>query len=224
MKLMIVEDDTTIRQQLKQSLEKEQYEVIGVDDFSAVDQTFDAESPQLVLLDVNLPVYNGYYWCTSLRARSNVPIIFISSRTETMDKVMAMQMGGDDYIEKPIDLAILTAKIQALLRRTYDYHEDQQEWVAGSAQLSLTQATLSYQGQSMPLTSTELKILEPLFRQAGQFVRREAIMENCWLNDDYIDDNTLSVNVSRLRKKAQQLGLSDWIETKRNVGYRLKEQ
>ncbi|MDO4671025.1 MAG: response regulator transcription factor [Aerococcus sp.] len=223
MKIMIVEDDAVIRKQLCHALEKWQYETVVADDFSDVMKTFNEEQPALVLLDINLPIYNGYYWCTEIRKQSNVPIIFVSSRTEAMDIVMAMQMGGDDYIEKPLDLAVLTAKVQALLRRTYNYQQEQNEWTVSGVTLSLPQATLSYQGEQLSLTGTELKILEPLFRQAGQFVRREALIENCWLNDDYIDDNTLSVNMSRLRKKARQLGLEEWIETKKNIGYRVRK-
>lgn len=222
MKIMIVEDDTIISQQLKQALEKWQYEAVVVDAFDQVDKQVHAAQPELVLLDINLPAYNGYYWCSEIRKTSNVPIIFISSRSESMDIVMAMQMGGDDYIEKPIDLAVLTAKVQALLRRTYDYHQDHSEWQVGGVRLSLSQGSLYYADQALSLTSTELKILEPLFKQPGQFIRREQLMENCWLNDDYIDDNTLSVNVSRLRKKAKSLGLEDWIETKKSYGYRIK--
>ncbi|RPA63698.1 DNA-binding response regulator [Aerococcus agrisoli] len=223
MKVMLVEDDMVIARELAANLEKWQYQTYIVSDFDQVEADVVREAPHLILMDLNLPAYNGFYWTDRIRRQSKVPIIFISSVSEPMDMIMAMQMGADDYITKPIDMQLTISKIQALLRRTYDFADqsaDQQFAFAG-VRLQPTQSALTYQGQTIDLTFTELQILISLFRDAGQVVTRHSILDFCWQNDQFIDDNTLAVNMSRIRKKLRSIGLDDLIETKKNMGYRL---
>lgn len=224
MKILIIEDDETIVNILRQELEKWKYKVCIVEDFNNILNTFVEEKPQLVLMDIMLPYFNGYYWCEEIRKTSNVPIVFISSRSENMDIVMAMQIGGDDYITKPIDISVTIAKIQAVLRRSYDFITNINYLKYGEVYLYLGEAKLQYKDNHVSLTRTELQIMESLFKASGQFVSRERIMEKCWQGDSYIDDNTLAVNVTRLRKKLDKLGLNDVIITKKNVGYALSER
>lgn len=221
MKILLVEDDALICQLLKETIESWQYEVVVINDFTKVMEVFEASEPHLVLMDINLPFYNGYHWCTEIRKQSQVPILFISSRSDKMDLIMVIQLGADDFIQKPIDTQVLMAKIQALLRRVYDFQVDSNQLNYGPLKLSIGQAILQYQDQVVDLTSTELNIMTTLFKKQAIFVRRQLIMENCWLSDDYIDDNTLSVNISRLRKKFKEIGLANVIETKKNYGYRI---
>ena len=221
MKILLVEDDALICQLLKETIESWQYEVVVINDFTKVMEVFEASEPHLVLMDINLPFYNGYHWCTEIRKQSQVPILFISSRSDKMDLIMVIQLGADDFIQKPIDTQVLMAKIQALLRRVYDFQVDSNQLNYGPLKLSIGQAILQYQDQVVDLTSTELNIMTTLFKKQAIFVRRQLIMENCWLSDDYIDDNTLSINISRLRKKFKEIGLANVIETKKNYGYRI---
>ena len=222
MRILIVEDDFVIAHSLRKELEKHEYEVELIEDFSDVLSVFREYEPHLVLLDVNLPYHNGYYWCSQIRTTSNVPIIFISSLSDKMDQMMAMQMGADDYITKPIDLQLTATKIQALLRRTYDFtlpvsnHKTFHE-----VQLNPEKAELTYRNQSISLTFTELQIMMCLFQNGDNYTKREEILDYCWQNDQFIDDNTLAVNISRLRKKMKTIQLNNFIETKKNVGYRL---
>ncbi|UUX33783.1 response regulator transcription factor [Fundicoccus culcitae] len=223
MKLMLVEDDLVIASELAKILTSWQYDVTMIEDFEHVIETFNDIEPHLVILDVNLPYFNGYYWCSEIRKVSNVPIIFISSVTDRMDMIMAMQMGADDYITKPIDTQFLVSKIQALLRRTYDFTVQTDIFTFHDLRLDVSKSQLDYKGQTMDLTYTELQIMTILFQQQGNFVEREAILDYCWQNNQFIDDNTLAVNITRIRKKLRQLGLDKLIETKKNVGYRLHE-
>ena len=170
---------------------------------------FAAFDPQLVLMDIRLPFYNGYYWCTEIRKVSNVPVIFLSSVADNMNIVMAMNMGGDDFIPKPFDLEVLTAKIQALLRRSYDFAGNSSIMEHKGAVLNLMDATLTWAGQQLELTKNELKILHALLEHKEKIVSREELMEKLWESDAYVDENTLSVNVNRLRKNCQ---LSDWMD------------
>lgn len=221
--ILIIEDDETIVTILKQELEKWGYQISVVDDFNHVMDTFSKENPQLVLMDIILPYFNGYHWCEEIRKISNIPIIFISSRSEKMDIVMGMQIGGDDYITKPIDLDVTVAKIQAVLRRSYDLIDQSDYLKYKNLHLYLGEAKLEYKNDKVSLTRTELKIMESLFRVNGKYVSREKIMEKCWQGDSYIDDSTLSVNINRLRKKLKKINLPDLILTKKNVGYSLSE-
>lgn len=223
-KIMIVEDDLTIAGVLNEELKKWNYEAFIVEDFGKVMEEFAEKNPQLVLMDIQLPSFNGYYWCQEIRKVSQVPIIFISSRNENMDIVMAIQMGADDFISKPFDLTVAIAKTQALLRRTYDFNESDNFLNFNRAVLKPSESKLYYAEQEVDLTRTELGILELLFLHKGDYVAREEIMVKLWEDESFIDDNTLAVNVARLRKKLTQVGLSDLIVTKKGVGYALNKE
>lgn len=218
-RILIVEDDDTIAKTVREHLIKWDYEVRCVEDFKRVDEEFQQFQPELVLMDILLPFYNGFHWCTQIRKNSNVPIIFVSSANDNMNIVMAMNMGGDDFIEKPFDLNVLTAKIQALLRRTYAFAEQQNQLEYKGVLLNLNDATVSYEGEKLDLTKNEFKILQLLMENAGRIVRRDRIMERLWESDEFIDDNTLTVNITRLRKKLENIGVYDYITTKKGIGY-----
>ncbi|MCI2946937.1 two-component system, OmpR family, response regulator protein BraR/BceR [Staphylococcus caledonicus] len=221
MKVLIVEDDFVIAESLENELSQWNYDVIVAKQFDNILEYFKVHQPQLVLLDINLPTFNGYHWCQEIRKESNVPIIFISSRTDNMDQIMAIQMGGDDFIEKPFNLSLTVAKIQALLRRTYDLAVSHNELTVQGCQLVVDKATLYHNNESVQLSFTELQILQMLFRNEGKYVSRTALIEKCWESENFIDDNTLAVNMTRLRKKLQSIGVKDLIETKKNVGYKV---
>ncbi|PTF04945.1 DNA-binding response regulator [Staphylococcus devriesei] len=221
MKVLIVEDDFVIAESLENELSQWNYDVIVAKQFDNILECFKAHQPQLVLLDINLPTFNGYHWCQEIRKESNVPIIFISSRTDNMDQIMAIQMGGDDFIEKPFNLSLTVAKIQALLRRTYDLAVSHNELTVQGCQLVVDKVTLYHNDEAVQLSFTELQILQMLFRNEGKYVSRTSLIEKCWESENFIDDNTLSVNMTRLRKKLQSIGVKDLIETKKNVGYKV---
>ena len=216
-----MEDDETIARLIKKHLEKWEYEVSTVQDFGNVLVEFAACDPQLVLLDIRLPFYNGHYWCTQIRQVSKVPIIFLSSVSDNMNIVMAMNMGADDFIPKPFDLEVLTAKVQALLRRSYDFAGSSSMLEHKGMLLNLSDATILYQEQKVELTKNELKILQTLIENKTQVVTRETLMTRLWESDMYVDENTLSVNVNRLRKKLTSIGLEDSILTKKGIGYQI---
>ena len=220
-RLFLVEDDETIARLIKKHLEKWEYEVSTVQDFGNVLGEFAACDPQLVLLDIRLPFYNGYHWCTQIRQVSKVPIIFLSSVSDNMNIVMAMNMGADDFIPKPFDLEVLTAKVQALLRRSYDFAGSSSMLEHKGMLLNLSDATLLYQEKKVELTKNELKILQTLIENKTQVVTRETLMTRLWESDMYVDENTLSVNVNRLRKKLTSIGLEDSILTKKGIGYQI---
>ena len=216
-----MEDDETIARLIKKHLEKWEYEVSTVQDFGNVLSEFAACDPQLVLLDIRLPFYNGHHWCTQIRQVSRVPIIFLSSVSDNMNIVMAMNMGADDFIPKPFDLEVLTAKVQALLRRSYNFAGSSSMLEHKGMLLNLSDATLLYQEQKVELTKNELKILQTLIENKTQVVTRETLMTRLWESDMYVDENTLSVNVNRLRKKLTSIGLEDSILTKKGIGYQI---
>lgn len=220
-KIMIVEDDEIIASSIKKHLEKWNYDVFVVNDFENVLEDFRNYEPLLILLDISLPYYNGYYWCQEIRKESEVPIIFISSTSENMNIVMAMNMGADDFINKPFDLTVLTAKLQAILRRTYSFNKTQNVLNYHSLTLDLLKGVISYHEDSIELTKTELKIMQILFEHAGQIVSRDTIMEALWQSEAFVDDNTLSVNINRLRKKLDAFSLPQLIHTKKGTGYQL---
>lgn len=220
-RIFLVEDDETIARLIKKHLEKWEYEVSTVQDFGNVLGEFAACDPQLVLLDIRLPFYNGYHWCTQIRQVSKVPIIFLSSVSDNMNIVMAMNMGADDFIPKPFDLEVLTAKVQALLRRSYDFAGSSSMLEHKGMLLNLSDATLLYQEQKVELTKNELKILQTLIENKTQVVTRETLMTRLWESDMYVDENTLSVNVNRLRKKLTSIGIADSILTKKGIGYQI---
>ena len=200
-------------------LERWDYETKQIEDFKCVMEAFQQFDPQLVILDIGLPFYNGFYWCQEIRKISSVPILFLSSMNDNMNIVMAMNMGGDEFIEKPFDLNVVTAKVQAVLRRTYEFRgtADVMEW--NGAILNLADATVLYQDQKLELSKNEFKILQILLENTGKIVSRESIMTRLWDSNEFIDDNTLTVNVARLRKKMEQIGLGGKIITKKGIGY-----
>lgn len=218
-KILIVEDDETIVGGLKNHLGKWNYQAECMTDFKDVMGKFVDFEPQLVLLDIVLPFFNGFHWCQEIRKISKVPIIFLSSANDNMNIVMAMNMGGDEFIEKPFDLNVVTAKVQAVLRRTYEFRgtADIMEW--NGAILNLADATVLYQDQKQELTKNEFKILQMLLENTGKIVSRESIMTRLWDSNEFIDDNTLTVNVARLRKKMERIGLGGKIITKKGIGY-----
>jgi len=218
-KILIVEDDLIIAKTVKNHIRSWGFEAECVTDFKDVLATFVSYSPQLVLLDITLPFFNGYHWCSEIRKVSKVPIIFISSASDSMNIVMAMNMGGDDFIAKPFDLNVLTAKVQALLRRTYDFTGQTNLLEHKGSILNVSDATLNYHDRKIELSKNENKILQILLENKGKAVSRDTIMTRLWETDSYIDDNTLTVNVTRLRKKLQEAGLSDFITTKKGIGY-----
>ncbi|MEG2720934.1 MAG: response regulator transcription factor, partial [Oscillospiraceae bacterium] len=195
------------------------FEALCVDDFQKVLSIFASFNPELVLLDVTLPFYNGYHWCSEIRKVSKVPIIFISSASENMDIVMAMNMGGDDFISKPFDLTVLTAKVQAVLRRTYDFAGQTNIIEHRGAMINISDATLYYNAEKVELTKNDNRILQTLLESKGKVVSRDTLMTRLWQTDSFVDENTLTVNMTRLRKKLEAVGLFDFIETKKGSGY-----
>lgn len=218
-RILVVEDDQVIANTIKKSIAKWGYEVQCVTDFQKVLSQFIEFDPQLVLLDISLPFYNGFHWCSEIRKISKVPIMFLSSASDNLNIVMAMNMGGDDFITKPFDLSVLAAKIRALLRRTYDFAGQTNLLEHKGAILNISDATVTYQGQKVELTRNEHKILQLLMENKGQVVTRETIMTHLWETDSYVDDNTLTVNITRLRRKLESIGLADFILTRKSMGY-----
>lgn len=223
-RILIVEDDNVIADKVKEHLEKWGYEVGKVTDFAGVLQHFIRFEPQLVLLDIGLPLYNGYYWCGEIRKLSKVPIMFLSSASDNMNIVMAMNMGGDDFIAKPFDLEVLSAKVQAILRRTYSFQGQISVLEYCGVILNLADMTLYYEGRKTELSRNEFRIMQILFENAGNTVTRENIMKRLWNEECFVDDNTLTVNINRLRKALCEGGLEDFILTKKGVGYQLHRE
>ena len=218
-RIFLVEDDPIIAHTVRQHLESWGWQVKAAADFANVMADFTAFDPQLVLLDIGLPVYNGYHWCGEIRKQSRVPVIFLSSASDNMNIVMAMHMGGDDFIPKPFDLNVLTAKVQALLRRTYEFTREQSELPLGGGALRLSEGVFVKEDTRLELTRNEFRILEMLLENRGRTVTRDALMERLWSTDSFVDENTLSVNVNRLRKKLETAGLVDAIRTRKGEGY-----
>ena len=216
---MIVEDDEVIAEMVKGSLERWDYEVVIASDLKNVASQVERQKPDLILLDINLPFYNGFYWCKEIRTFSKVPIIFLSSADDNMNIVMAMDMGGDDFIAKPFDLDVLAAKVQAVLRRTYAFGQNSSLLEHNGVVLNPGNGTISANGQQADLTKNELKILQILFEHQGRVVSRDAIMTKLWESDSFVDDNTLTVNITRIRRKLESLGIRDFIVTKKGLGY-----
>ncbi|HEM4051676.1 TPA: response regulator transcription factor [Streptococcus suis] len=220
-RILLVEDDRIISQLVAKNLINWGYQVQEVKDFQMVlDQIRDFQ-PHLILLDIGLPFFNGYYWCQEIRKTSRVPIMFLSSHDQPMDIVMAINMGADDYVTKPFEMTVLLAKIQGLLRRTYDFVGEQSLLWFEEASLDLKTMQVSYGQAVEELTRNEFQILRVLFEHGKEVVSREELMRELWNSDIFVDDNTLSVNIARLRKKLAELGLPDLIATKKGVGYGL---
>jgi len=218
-RIFIVEDDEVIAQLVAAHLQKWGFETACAADFANVDKACAAFAPHLVLMDISLPFYDGYWWCAKIRQHSAVPIIFISSRSENMDIVMAVNMGGDDYIIKPFAPEVLTAKVQALLRRAYSYKEDTARLSAKGAVFDPAASTLNTGSKHIELTRNEARIIRLLLENKGQIVSREKMMQALWDSDCFIDDNTLTVNIGRLRTKLKEHGIDEFITTKKGQGY-----
>ncbi|MCH5300752.1 MAG: response regulator transcription factor [Ruminococcus sp.] len=218
-KIFIVEDDFTISNQIKMQIDSWGYESKIVSDFQNVVSEFIEYSPSLVLLDISLPFFNGYHWCEEIRKISKVPIIFISSASDNMNIVMAIQYGADDFIAKPFDLQVLTAKIQAVLRRTYNFGKESQLIEHRGAVLKSDETVLVYNNNKISLTKNEVRILQTLLENKNKVVSRESLMEKLWETYSFVDENTLTVNITRLRKKLSENGLDDFIVTKKGIGY-----
>ncbi|MBU5673396.1 response regulator transcription factor [Paenibacillus brevis] len=224
-KIMLIEDDTTLFGEIKARLSQWSYEVYGVSDFGRVLQEVHQLGPELILIDIQLPQYDGFHWCRQIRAHSNVPIIFLSSRDHPMDMVMAMQLGGDDFVQKPFHFEVLIAKIQAILRRVYDYSTERVElrsWQGATIEFVKNLVTL--QDSSVLLTKNEMLILKILIEHKNTIVSREELIRSLWDNEHFVSDNTLTVNVNRLRKKLEPLGLEKYIETRTGQGYIATEE
>lgn len=218
-RLLIVEDDKGIAEAIKAQAELWDLKVYCIQNFRNVMTEFAEFAPHIVLLDIGLPFFNGYYWCSEIRKVSNVPIIFISSASDNMNMVMAMNMGADDFIAKPFDQSVLMAKLQAMLRRTYDFAQSVPILEHRGALLNTGDNTLCYKEEKVSLSKNEFRILHILMENKGKVVSREKLMEVLWETDCFVDENTLTVNVGRLRKRLDSVGLTDFITTKFGIGY-----
>ncbi len=218
-RIFIIEDDFSLARAMKKQIESWGHEVRCAEDFQNVMQAFMEYDPHMVLVDIMLPFFNGYHWCSEIRKISEVPVIFISSVSDNMNIVMAMNMGGDDFIAKPVDLNVMTAKMQALLRRTYDMGSRVPVLEHRGAVLNLNDTSLVYEGQKIDLTKNEFRILQTLMEHRGKVVSRDTLMTKLWQMDVYVEENTLTVNVNRLRRKLEAAGLRNFITTKIGSGY-----
>lgn len=216
---MVVEDDPSVSSALSSVLNSWGFEAIRVTDFENITDQFEKIRPDLILMDLNLPERNGFFWTSEIRKRSSVPIIFVSSADESMNVVTALNQGADDYITKPFEMTVLVTKIRALLRRTFDYTTRSDFLEHKGVHLDLNNNEVSYEGQTIELSKNEAKILKNLMENKDKIVRREKLMEALWKTDCYIDENTLSVNVNRLRRKLESIHLYDFIQTRKGIGY-----
>lgn len=221
-KIFIVEDDSAIANAVKKHLDGWGFLVKIAEDFHEIAAEYERFSPHLTLLDIGLPFHNGFYWCEQIRKTSKAPVVFLSSASDNMNIVLAMNMGGDDFIAKPFDLSVLMAKINAILRRCYDFSAPNEIIEYNGAALNIAEASLVVAGEKIELTKNEFRILLTLMQNRGKIVSREELMRKLWETDCYVDDNTLTVNVSRLRKKIENHGLENFISTKAGMGYILE--
>lgn len=222
-KILLVEDDATISSLLCECLSRWGYEARAADDFQHIMDAFHDFAPHLVLLDISLPFYDGFHWCREIRLESSVPVLFLSSRGDNMDIVMAMSMGGDDYVQKPFSTEVLLAKISALLRRAYSYAPAPPPLEARGARLDSRGAALHWQDRTLELTRNDVRILTTLLTHKNAIVSREELMRALWDDDSFVDDNTLTVNIARLRKKLEELGLRNFIATHKGLGYSIHD-
>ena len=218
-RIYIIEDDSIIAGKIKEHMTNWGFEARCASDFRNIMGEFAEYDPHMVLLDISLPFFNGYYWCEEIRRVSKVPVIFLSSAADNMNIIMAMSMGGDDFIAKPFDMNVLVAKVQAVLRRTYDFGGQTQVIEHRGALLNMSDASLVYNGEPVELTRNDYKILLTLMENRGSIVSRETLMEKLWETDCFVDENTLTVNIARLRKKLDSAGLTGFITTKKGIGY-----
>lgn len=218
-RIYIIEDDSIIAGKIKEHMTNWGFEARCASDFRNIMGEFAEYDPHMVLLDISLPFFNGYHWCEEIRRVSKVPVIFLSSASDNMNIIMAMSMGGDDFIAKPFDMNVLVAKVQAILRRTYDFGGQTQLIEHRGALLNMSDASLLYNGEPVELTRNDYKILLTLMENRGSIVSRETLMEKLWETDCFVDENTLTVNIARLRKKLDSAGLTGFITTKKGIGY-----
>jgi OmpR family two-component system bacitracin resistance response regulator BceR len=224
-KLLLIEDDLTLFNEIKERLNQWSYDVYGITDFNKVMQEFSAVKPDLVIIDIQLPKFDGFHWCRMIRSHSNVPIIFLSSRDHPTDMVMSMQLGADDFVQKPFHFDVLIAKIQAILRRVYNYNTEQvslKTWC--NAAVDYERNTVTNETGYVELTKNEMFILKLLIEQKNKIVSRDKLMNSLWDDKRFISDNTLTVNVNRLRKRLDEIGLGQFIETKVGQGYLAAEE
>ncbi|GAB1156079.1 two-component response regulator BceR [Paenibacillus illinoisensis] len=224
-KIMLIEDDESLFSEIKERLSQWSYDIYGIQDFGKVMQEYSDVQPQLVIIDIQLPKYDGFHWCRMIRAHSNVPIIFLSSRDHPTDMVMSMHLGADDFIQKPFHFDVLIAKIQATLRRVYNYNTERIElrtW--RGAAIEYVKNTLTLGSEAVLLTKNEMFILKVLVEHKNQIVTREELIRSLWDHEHFVSDNTLTVNVNRLRKKLEPIGLDEYIETKVGQGYMATEE
>ncbi|MDW8799489.1 response regulator transcription factor [Staphylococcus pseudoxylosus] len=220
MDILLVEDDMTLFKELSEELEQWDFKIYGIDDFSDVIIQFEAVSPAIVIMDVKLPKYDGFYWTRKIRETSNTPILFLSSRDNPMDHVMSMELGADDYVQKPFNTSILIAKLQAIYRRVYQFSLEEKRVLAWQdATLDLSKDSISKNEAQIYLSKTEMIILEMLVKKQDQIVTRDTLITALWDDEAFVSDNTLTVNVNRLRKKLADIDMSDAIETKIGKGY-----
>lgn len=218
-KILIIEDDVSLARAMKKQMESWGHEAFCVEDFQNVLSVFAAYNPHMVLVDITLPFFDGYHWCAQIRKISDVPIVFISSASDNMNIIMAMNMGGDDFIAKPMDLGVMMSKLQAMLRRAYDMGAQIPVLEHRGLALNLNDTTLICDGGRVELTKNEFRILQTLLENKGKIVSRDTLMTKLWQMDSYVEENTLTVNVNRLRKKLEYAGISDFITTKIGSGY-----
>lgn len=221
--VLIVEDDPTIASLVAEALRRWGYAAVVAEDFTDILATFRTVQPQLIVLDISLPFYNGFYWCAEIRKESSVPILFLSSHTENMDVVMAMNMGGDDYVTKPFAMEVLIAKVGALMRRAYGYTQEAPPLSVHGATFDTLDGTLAVGDEKLELTRNESRILRLLLSRKNETVTRAELMQALWDDEHFIDENTLTVNINRLRKRLSGAGLSDLIQTKKGEGYIIRE-
>ncbi|AWI05557.1 response regulator transcription factor [Clostridium drakei] len=222
--IMIIEDDKKLDNLVRNHLEKYGYKTYSVDDFSNIKNEFIKNNPHLVLMDINLPLYDGFYWCRDIRTISNVPIIFLSARNSDMDQVMAIENGGDDYISKPFSYDVLIAKIKGVIRRVYGSYSENissEVFESNGLFLYLNQNVVEYKSKKVELSKKEFQLLYSLLKNGNKIVSRESLLEILWNDVDFVDDNTLSVNMTRVRKRLEEIGITNVIETKRGQGYKI---
>lgn len=224
-KILLIEDDYAIAQQIKLHFQRWGLVVIVVKDFKGVMEVFNEINPSLVIIDIQLPFYDGFHWCREIRLHSQVPILFLSSRDQPLDMIMAMQIGADDYIQKPFNMEVLLSKVQALLRRTYEYSSPQEQLMNwNGAIIDYKSSVIRYQGMEQELTKNEQYILKALLAQRNKIVTRDELMRKLWDDERFVNDNTLTVNVNRLRASLNEIGMGDFIETKKGLGYMAKSK
>ncbi|WP_159882309.1 response regulator transcription factor [Paenibacillus puerhi] len=218
--LLIIEDDKDLADAMRKLLDKWGYHIAICEDFEYIMKCFNEVEPHIVLLDINIPAFDGFYWCKKIREVSKVPIVFVTSRDSNMDIVMAMNSGGDDYIQKPFDSHVLVAKLQAIIRRTYEYQTVETSLIEyNQVILNLNDTKLYFGEKNVELTKNEFRILKTMMENNGKVVSRDSLMKQLWDDDLYVNENTLTVNMNRLRKKLEELGVYDFIQTKKGMGY-----